>query len=323
MRAFDTLLTVYLLIVGVSLPQTVRSKDRQVSGVVETLDGKRLSHVTIRITNVGGTTTSDSGEFTLELPPSFVPGQPIEFSLLGDWVISSPWEGRSFVPVFGAEAIHVRVGRKGDPRFLADSDFVASVVTGVTSELKPLLTPNGEGFPARVNQGSYLASKADQLGLTVDELKSAINQWISEARGPYQRGLAALYAKRFNEASEFMRQSIASSEGELLPKYLALANAEREQGHFPDAESALRRLLAIQPENPQALYLLRKPWAPCRTICEEFIPTEVKSRLLSSKPPIILLLGGSREDQTYRRHFGTPRLCSVGPSCEGGERNFS
>ncbi len=256
MNSFRTFSFAYLSIVALILPQTTAPRTRQVSGVVETLEGKRLPNMTIRVTNIGGTTTSDSGEFVFYLPPDVAPGQPIQLSLGGDWIISSPWEGRTFVPMLGTDSIQVRVAHKGDPRLLAEPDFVKNIVVGVTSELKPLLAPGEGGVQAAPETNEYLASKAKDLGLTVEQIKSAIDQWIAGAQGPYQKGLAALYAKRFGEASQLLKQSIASSERDLLAKYEALANAETRENRYPDAESALRKALAIRSQDTEALNLL-------------------------------------------------------------------
>ena len=128
-------------------PQT-----RSISGVVETLDGKRLPHVTVRVTNMGGTATTDSGEFTIRLKSGIEPGDPVQLSV-SDWVITSPWEGRTFVPKRDTDKVHVRVVRKGDPAVLSNAQVVQQIVQGVTSQLGPRLTQ-----PA--NPDDFLAGKA-------------------------------------------------------------------------------------------------------------------------------------------------------------------
>jgi tetratricopeptide (TPR) repeat protein len=255
MGSFKTLASVYLLLVGLGVPQAAMSQTRQVSGVVETLDGKRLPHVTIRITNVGGTTTSDSGEFAFQAL-NVAPGQAILLTLENDWVISSPWEGRTFVPMLATDPILVRVAHRGDPRLLADPDVVKNIVVGVTSQLAPLLTSGGGTPQGAAATNDYLASKANDLGLTVEQIKSAIDQWIAGVQGPYQEGLAAFYAGRFQTASQLLRQSIDASEPELSLKYRILASAEMAEGHYPDAESAVRKALALHPEQSESLIIL-------------------------------------------------------------------
>jgi tetratricopeptide (TPR) repeat protein len=255
MGSIRGLFSLFLVAAGVFDVQTANPQTHEVQGVVETLEGKPLSHMGIRIRNMGGTTTTDSGEFIFKLGPKIAPGQSIELAVEGDWVISSPWEGRTFVPLTGNSPIHVRVAHRGDPRLLADPNFVEEVIAGVTSQLDPLLG-NGWSLPVGNQPEDYLASKAKETGLTVEEIKSAINVWISEVQTPYQKGLAALYAKRFSDASQFLRQFIAASENNLFPAYRALASAEVLQGHYVDAEMAVRKALAIKHDEPAALDLL-------------------------------------------------------------------
>jgi tetratricopeptide (TPR) repeat protein len=255
MNSFGILFSI-LLLVGAIVPQTATLQTHQISGVVETIGGKRLPHVQIRITNIGGTTTTDSGEFIFDVAPRFFPGQSIEFSIGGDWVIESPWEGRTFVPLSGTDPIHVRVARRGDPGLLSTPEVVENIVVGVTSRLG-LSLPKGENtFQIVAQPDDYLATIAKELGLTVEEIKSAINVWVSEVKGPYQKGLAALYSKHFGEASQFFKQSIAASETDLFAEYLALANAELSQGRYADAETAARKALTIHRDYPAALDIL-------------------------------------------------------------------
>lgn len=231
---------------AVSLAAVAGPQTRSVSGVVENLDGKRVPNIEVRVTNVGGTVSSDSGEFAIPLIASFNPGDAIELSVPDAWVIISPWEGRTFVPRRGADTIHVRVARKGDSAVLANPQVVEKIVAGVTSQLEPKL-------PVRVQPDEYLAEKAKILGFSVDQLKSAIDDWSKRVQGPYQKGLAALYAQRYTEARQYIEQSISSSETDLVEKYVSLATAESQLGHYPQSEAALTRARAIQGQNSTVL----------------------------------------------------------------------
>jgi hypothetical protein len=69
--------------------------------------------VDIRVTNVGGGPTSDSGEFTIALPPQLEPGSEIEFYVAG-WTIKNPYHGKEFVPRSPIATIHIVVVRKAN-----------------------------------------------------------------------------------------------------------------------------------------------------------------------------------------------------------------
>jgi hypothetical protein len=230
-----------LSVAAVAGPQT-----RSVSGVVETSNGNRLRKAEVRATTVGGTVTSDSGEFVGHLPPDFAPGDPIELTLGDDWITTSPWEGRTFVPRRATDTIHLRVGRKGDSQVLTDRKVVQQIVVDVTPQLNPKLA-------SAAQSEEFLAGKAKALGFSVDQLKSAINEWSKKVQEPYHQGLAALYARNYAVATQYIQQSIHSSESDLVGKYISLARAEDEQEHYSQAVAALTTARAIQSENPAVL----------------------------------------------------------------------
>jgi hypothetical protein len=193
--------------------------------MVETTSGKPLPHVELRVVGVGSTLTSDSGEFTLTLPPQFTPGAPLLLRVKG-WVVIDPYEGengKTYVRKDVTEAIKILVARKGDPSLLANSDLVQEIVQAFATR---------SGSQAKSEQDPFLRERAEELGFTLDQLKSAIEHWTKNVQGPYQKGLAALYSRQYGIASEYIRDSITSSESDLAMKYVALAGAEAEQAHY-------------------------------------------------------------------------------------------
>ena len=106
------------------------------------------------------------------------------------------------------------------------------------------------------DRNSSLARKAQELGLTRGELQAAINAWVKSPQKHYQRGLAALYEKRYAEASNEIRNSLEAPGGDVLSHYVPLAAAEYNQDHFQAAEAALRKVLATYPNDALVLYQL-------------------------------------------------------------------
>ena len=94
----------------ISFASAAGARTRTISGVVETSDGTRLPGVDIRVTNVGGKPTSDSGEFTISLTDQLEPGSEIEFYVAG-WTINSPYEGKIWIPKDETVTIHIVVSR--------------------------------------------------------------------------------------------------------------------------------------------------------------------------------------------------------------------
>jgi hypothetical protein len=223
-------------------PAAGKADARYLRGVVETTNGKPVPHAEIRVTDVSGTLTSDSGEFTISLPAQLQPGDLILLRVT-DWVIIDPFVGTSgatFLPRNSFEPMKVVVAQKGDQSLLSNRRLIQQIVQGATSRISPnsLSSPQPDHF---------LADQAKQLGFTVEQLESAIRAWSMNVQGPYQKGLAALYAARYPEAITYIQQSIASSENDLAGKYSSLGMAEYIQGSYPAAESALRKALCLPP----------------------------------------------------------------------------
>jgi len=55
------------------------------------------------------------------------------------------------------------------------------------------------------------------------------------------------------EASQYISESLKTPEGNVLTHYVLLASAEYRQGHYPAAESALRKVLNVHPDDPIVL----------------------------------------------------------------------
>ncbi len=105
------------------------------------------------------------------------------------------------------------------------------------------------GLP-RLDWDRLLAQQAQQMGFKPNQLVSAINRWAKSVTDPYDKGLAALYQRRYADASRYISQSLALSAGSRVERYVPLARAEYEQGNYAAAEAALRKVLAIHRGDP-------------------------------------------------------------------------
>ncbi len=225
------------------LAWTVTSPQTQtISGIVETLDGTPLSAIEVHLTNGGNATTSDSGAFSISPRNRLEPGDPIEISVGEDWIVASPWEGKTFVPVSLGEMLHMRVCRKGDPELLVDPQLVKRIVESATSSL-------GSGLLSANPPDQLLDAKARALGFSLDQLKLAIEEWTQKVQAPYERGLAALYAKHYADAGRYIRESLNSSDSDQVRKYIALSKAEIQLGRYSEAEAAAVSGRSIEPSN--------------------------------------------------------------------------
>jgi tetratricopeptide (TPR) repeat protein len=219
-------------------------------GIVENPKGERLSRIAIRVTNVGQGTSSTNGEFAISIPFRLKRGDPVEISVGDGWVVTNPWGGRAFIPATAEEVVRVQVVRKGDPSLISDPDLVASMVAGLTSSMN---SNSGNSTPDQL-----LSDKAQALGFSTEELRTGIDQWSRSARGPFHKGLAALYARHYEEANRYLEQSLGESTTRRIGIYIALFDAEYQLGWYAQAERTLVAARLIEPSNPQVLLFLGK-----------------------------------------------------------------
>jgi tetratricopeptide (TPR) repeat protein len=99
----------------------------------------------------------------------------------------------------------------------------------------------------------FLARKAKELGFPVAELKSAIDAWTKSVEDPYERGLAAFYNGRWAEAIGYISESLNRPSGDVVTHYVPLGCSEFWRGHYPAAESALRKVLTVHGDDPIVL----------------------------------------------------------------------
>ena len=167
-------------------------------------------------------------------PRAFLPDQGQPF-LAQDTQPMPPWEGLN------------PANDRGQLRVVE-----AAYHIGVTqNSAGPFEQKSQEALPPE--RYEFLARKAEELGFSVQELASAIDAWTKSVEDLYDKGLAALYEGRYAEASAYIKKSIASTGGDVLRRYVPLARAEYEQGHYPAAESALRKVLAVHNDDPIVL----------------------------------------------------------------------
>jgi tetratricopeptide (TPR) repeat protein len=220
-----------------------------VSGVVQERQGGPLATAEVRIRGVGGTVTSQSGEFAIALPVTLRIGDQIVLYVARkpqEWVIESPWEGITTVPG-PSTTLNVFVLKRGDPRLLNDPAIIARLLT-------EYVTP--KTTEATLSAGDYLKSVAERLGVSPDSLVAAFEKWVRNVQEPYQRGLAAMYERRYSLASELFNESIQASSSELGNKEFVLASAEYEQAHLVAALRAATEARRLLPNDPSVLNLL-------------------------------------------------------------------
>lgn len=110
------------------------------------------------------------------------------------------------------------------------------------------------GSPAPPSE--FVRRQAQELELSPEQLDAALHQFGSAVQAQpaefYRKGLVALHEGRYLEARKYLADSIASGKGDIF-RYVSLGRAEYETGHYPAAEAALRKVLAVHPNDPLVL----------------------------------------------------------------------
>jgi hypothetical protein len=101
------------------------------------------------------------------------------------------------------------------------------------------------------DQEKFLATKADELGVSRDDLKSALSRWLMMPHDDnYDQGLAELYSGQFSKAKDLIGGSISSPDGQVvLKRYVPLARAKYELGDLEGAKADLNRVLDVHPKD--------------------------------------------------------------------------
>jgi len=146
------------------------------------------------------------GAARIKLAPQTKPGDVIlleivEFPKNKDLVFISPWDKWVHVPPFENDAknfVPVTLAERGDRACLEDFNCLRAAAAQINKANAPKSVAERSSEEQR---GEVLATIAKQFGLKPEEIDRAIRAWGQRTEDPYDKGLAALYEKRYPEAS--------------------------------------------------------------------------------------------------------------------------
>ena len=183
-----------------------------------------------------------------------------------DYVMVSPWDYRAQVPSFENETenfVKVVVVQRGDRVALENG----SVLAALTAKIVKANARKSADKQAVEDPKANLDAVAKQYGLSSDELDKAIRAWGAKTTDPYDVGLAALYARNYDEATTDLQESLKQREGRLASDLKAVSLDQKEvadtafflglslyaQGKYREAAAAFQRCLQIRPDDPTVL----------------------------------------------------------------------
>lgn len=116
------------------------------------------------------------------------------------------------------------------------------------------------GPQSEVSLDAARAKVATAVGLPVAALDSAVRRWAGRTTDPYERGLAAYYASRYQEAADAFRASLtahrlarAAEDTAVYRSAIGTGDAAYALGQYRPAADAYREALALRPDDLVAL----------------------------------------------------------------------
>jgi tetratricopeptide (TPR) repeat protein len=216
-----------------------------------------LAGVTVRLKNIGETTTTGTGEFQISLPSTVLPGDTVVVEIIpSTWVLKNVYNQRLVVPARVGDAVTLVVARRGSLSLLDDDTLRRMIEEAAKRQTYRASVGGGTGFEPKAPIGDVIAEQATQLGVPARVVTEKLDAWARARRTkgtPYDVGLAAFYSGQYGRAAEHLRIAKQAGGAELLAITLMLGQSHQALMRFADAGSAFREALALEPHNVDAL----------------------------------------------------------------------
>jgi hypothetical protein len=220
-----------LLFLGTCLPGSIASAETGILVVhVEDVQGHPVRGVQIGVKGDGGSDTSDlHGTVRIRLAPQTQVKDWITLQVLHsppgkDLVLLSPWDSRAVVPSFENKSdnfVDVVVVKSGDRAALASP----AALRAFAEKINKANAPKSADKQAAEDPKANLDAVAKQFGLTPEDLDKAIRAWGSKTTDPYDVGLAALYARKYDAATSSLKDSLKQREEKFATAQKDVADA--------------------------------------------------------------------------------------------------
>ncbi len=209
-------------------------------------------------------TTDRFGRTRIRLDPQikvndWVAIQIVRSPVPKDLVLISPWDAHAQVPPFENETVNflpLVVAARGDRALLENG----KALTAIAAQINKANNPKSKDPDPEEQRRESLDTVAKSFGLTSGDVDKAIRAWGERATDPYEKGLAALYEKKYPLASQELSRSLELREKELGKAKAAtsdaawfLGQAKFEEGKYYESGTAYKKVLDLMPENSLVL----------------------------------------------------------------------
>ena len=231
--------------------------------------GKAVGHLWLSTTGAGGgakETDAGTGRVLLLLAPETKAGNMVPLQIVRspqghDFVMVSPWDGYVRVPPFENSSnnlAEVVVAERGDKEaLLVDGRAIEMIAAKINQANAPKMA--GKQV-AEVSPKESLDAVSKQYGLPPEEVDRAIRAWGEKATDPYDIGLAALYARNYQEATKQLTVSLQTREKGLKSAQDGVVDAAKflgqslyAKGRYREAAVTQDQAIRLRPYDPSMI----------------------------------------------------------------------
>jgi len=177
-----------------------------------------------------------------------------------DLVFISPWDRRATIPPFANESdnfVPVVLAERGDKLLLTDGKALLALAEKLNTANRPKTL---DEVPTEEDRQRVLADIATEHGLEPADIDEAIRAWGANAKDPYEKGVANLYAKNYPEASKQLSESfhmrksaLEKAKEDMVNVATFLGQSLYEEGKYRKAAEAYREASALRPDDMEIL----------------------------------------------------------------------
>uniref|UniRef100_Q01P12 Tetratricopeptide TPR_2 repeat protein n=1 Tax=Solibacter usitatus (strain Ellin6076) TaxID=234267 RepID=Q01P12_SOLUE len=217
--------------------------------------GKPISGAQITLTAPSSIALTDvAGKASIEYQAA---SGPLAFKIIrpSGLVIVSPWQGSTSVPPNVQTLIaatHAQVAALQSPA------VVKAAVAKVNNLQRPVSATGLQ--EANAPPKYYLDRAAKEMGVDPDRLEAVLRRLRTESPEPYERGMANLYQRDYQQAAQDLAAALLKAEQQVPPNPREISNAAAflgqtyfNQGRYTLASNAYLRAIQARPDDPALL----------------------------------------------------------------------
>jgi tetratricopeptide (TPR) repeat protein len=205
--------------------------------------------------------TDNAGKARIKLASQTQPGEEVTLSIVRspvgkNLVFVSPWNNRVRVPPFDNKTqnvVDVVLVEAGDRAALENRQVLIALVSRINEANVISIIDQAS---TQEQRQAHLIAIAKLYGLNPEEIDQAIRDWGAKTNDPYERGLTALYAENYPEATKQLYSSLAirrtqltASTDRVIEVATFLGQSLFNEGKYGEAAKAYQEALDISPND--------------------------------------------------------------------------